>query len=302
MAFLGLKGAGIIVADSSTFVVMGNLAVAPAFLALIGIMITLFLYIKKVNAAVFFGLISTAVLGLVFMEIGYGAGNSLMPTLPEHLISFNLDFSLFLGFTRGFGQLFSNIPNLIMILFSLLFVTFFDTTGTLMALGRQCGFIDENGQSVGIEKAFLADAIGGIVGAIFGTSTVSAYVESATGIGLGAKTGLAAIVTGILFIISIFFAPLILALFTPSVTAAALVIVGILMVGHLKDVNWDNPVIAASIFMTVIMMILSYSISIGIAWGFVTYAVATIAAKHENLSPGMWILVIIFVLYLFFGL
>ena len=107
-----------------------------------------------------------------------------------------------------------------MMLFSLVFVTFFDTTGTLMTLGRQCGFIDEEGQAVGIENAFLADAVGGIIGAIFGTSTVTAYVESATGIGLGGKTGLTAVITGILFILSIFFSPLVLALFTSPVTCS----------------------------------------------------------------------------------
>ena len=185
LAFLGLKGAGIIVADPSTFVTMGSLLSAPALLALIGIVITLILYVRKVPAAVFIGLVVTAIIGVIFTLCGFGAGDMLMPAIPAQFISADFDLSLFAGFMKGFGQLFSNIPNLIMMLFSLVFVTFFDTTGTLMALGRQCGFIDEEGQAVGIQNAFLADAVGGIVGAIFGTSTVTAYVESATGIGLG---------------------------------------------------------------------------------------------------------------------
>ena len=189
-----------------------------------------------------------------------------------------------------------------MMVFSLVFVTFFDTTGTLISLGRQCGFIDEEGKAVGIEKAFLSDAISGIIGSICGTSTVTAYVESATGIGLGGKTGLTAIVTGILFILSIFFAPLVLSLFTSPVTAAALVIVGILMIVQLKEVNWDNMIVAASVFITIIMMLLTYSISLGIAWGFVVYAVASLASKSEKLNWGMWVLVIVFIIYLFFGL
>ena len=302
LAFLGLKGAGIIVADPSTYLAMGNLLAAPALLALIGIIITLILYVREVPAAVFIGLIVTAIIGVIFTALGYGAGDMLMPSVPSEFITTSFDLSLFAGFTRGFGQLFTNIPNLIMMLFSLVFVTFFDTTGTLMALGRQCGFIDEQGQAVGIENAFLADAVGGIIGAIFGTSTVTAYVESATGIGLGGKTGLTAIVTGILFILSIFFTPLILALFTSPVTCAALVIVGILMVVQLKEVQWDSLVVAASVFMTIIMMLLTYSISLGIAWGFVVYAVASLAAQKEKLSWGMWILVIVFIIYLFFGL
>ena len=302
LAFLGLKGAGIIIADPSTFVTMGNLMAAPALLALIGIVITLILYVREFPAAVFVGLLITAIIGVIFTLCGFGAGNQLMPTLPAQIISVNFDYSLFAGFTRGFGQLFTNIPNLIMMLFSIVFVTFFDTTGTLMALGRQCGFIDEKGQAVGIEKAFLADAVGGIVGAIFGTSTVTAYVESAAGIGLGGKTGLTAIVTGLLFLLSIFFTPLILGLFTSPVTCAALVIVGILMIVQLKEIQWDSLVVAASVFMTIIMMILSYSISRGIAWGFVVYAIASLASGKEKLSLSMWILVIVFVIYLFFGL
>ena len=225
LAFLGLKGAGIIVDDPSTLVAMGNLLAAPSLLALYGILVTLIFHVQKVPAAVFFGLVNTAIIGLVATLLGFGAGDPLMPTLPAQIISINFDMSLFGGFLRGFGQLFSNIPNLVVMVFSLLFVTFFDTTGTLVSLGRQCGFIDEDGNTVGIEMAFASDAIGGIIGSICGTSTVTAYVESATGIGLGGKTGLTAVVTGIMFLLSIFFAPVVLSLFTAPVTAAALVIV-----------------------------------------------------------------------------
>ena len=303
LAFLGLKGAGIIVSDPSTFVSMGALTAAPAFLALLGILITLILYVKKVPAAVFLGLVITAILGVIFTAAGYGTGDILMPAVPAQFITTSFDLSLFAACFNGFGTLFNNIPNLIMMLFSLVFVTFFDTTGTLMALGRQCGFIDEEGQAVGIENAFLADAVGGIVGAVFGTSTVTAYVESAAGIGIGGKSGLTAVVTGILFILSIFFAPLVLGLFTSPVTCAALVIVGILMIGQLKEVEWDNLIVAASVFMTIVMMILTYSISLGIAWGFVVYAVASLASgKAKELGWGIWLMVIVFIIYLFFGL
>ena len=303
LAFLGFKGAGIIVNDPSTYVTMGNLLAPSVILALIGILITLVFYIRKVPAAVFFGMIITAAIGIVFSFLGFGTGNPLMPSIPAQFISVNFDFSLFGGFLRGFAQLFSNIPNLFMMVFSLLFVTFFDATGTLMSLGKQCGFIDEKGQSMGIEKAFLSDAIGGIIGSVCGTSTVTAFVESATAVGMGAKTGLSAVVTGILFLLSIFIAPLILALFTPSVTAAALVIVGFLMMAQLGSVNWANAVISASVFMTIIMMILSYSISIGIAWGFIAYFVGSLAeGKFREMGWEMYALMIVFLVYLFFGL
>lgn len=306
LAFLGLKGAGIIVANPSTYVSMGSLISAPALLALIGVIITLILFVRDVPASVFIGLIVTAIIGLIFTALGFGTGPetaALMPTVPTQIVSINVDTSLVFGFVKGFGQLFSNIPNLIMILFSIVFVTFFDTTGTLISLGRQCGFIDEDGQAVGIEKAFLSDAVGGIIGSIVGTSTVTAFVESATGIGLGGRTGLAAVVTGILFLLSVFFAPAVLALFTSSVTAAALLIVGILMIVQLKEVNWDNLVIASSVFITIIMMILTYSISKGIAWGFVVYAIASIASgKTKEIGWGIFVLAIVFAIYLFFGL
>ena len=303
LAFVGLKGAGIIVANSSTLVGMGNISTAPALLAVIGIMLTLVLYLKKVPAAVFLGLVITSILGVIFTLFGFGTGDALMPAIPAHFISFNFDVSLVGAFTRGFGQLFSNIPNLLTILFSLLFVTFFDTTGTLIPLANQCGFIDEDGNADGIDRAFLADAISGIIGAVFGTSTLNAYVESATGIGLGGRTGLTAIFIGIFFLLSLVFAPTVLSLFTSSVTAAALVIVGILMAMQLKEVDWNNMVMASSVFMTTIMMILTYSITIGISWGFITYAIASIATgKTKEFSLITWLMIIVFVVSLFLGL
>ena len=303
LAFIGLKGAGIIFDDPSTLIALGSLFSAPALLALIGIAITLVLYVKKVPAAVFIGLVVTAVIGLIFTLCGFGVGDMAMPSVPTQFISTSFDTSLFGAFASGFGQIFSNIPDLILILFSLLFVTFFDTTGTLIPLANQCGFVDEKGEADGIDRAFLGDAISGIIGAILGTSTLTAYVESATGIGLGGRTGLTAIVTGILFLVSLIFAPTILALFTSSVTAAALVIVGILMMVQLKEVDWDDMVVVSSVFMTIVMMLLTYSISLGIAFGFVTYAITSIAAgKAKELNWLVWVMVLVFVIYLFFGL
>ncbi len=303
LAFIGLKSAGIIVAHPLTLVTLGSMTSAPALLALIGILITLIFYVQRVPGAVFFGMIITAILGLIFVVFGYGAGDPLMPSIPVEAVSFSFDMSLLGGLLSGFGELFSNIPGLIMILFSLLFLTFFDTTGTFLGIANQAGFIDEDGEVEGIEKAFLVDAISGLIGSIFGTSTLTAYVESATGVGAGGRTGIAAVTTGVLFILSIFFAPIVLAFFTSSVTSAALFMVGVLMITQLKYIDWDNLVVASSVFMTIIMMVLTYSVSLGVAWGFITYTVATIATgKYKELSWGIWILAILFFLYLFFGL
>ena len=154
-----------------------------------------------------------------------------------------------------------------------------------------------------IEKSFLSVSLAGVLGSICGTSTPVIYLENASGIGVGGKTGLTAITVGICFFLSIFFAPLILSLFTASVTASALVMIGILMIVQLKDVNWDDKIVAASVFMTIIMMILSCSISIGIAWGFITYVVSSSAmGKFKQTNWAMWVLVFVFLIYLLFGL
>ena len=303
LAFLGVANAGIVVASPSTLITLGNLASPHVLLALIGIVITLALYVRKIPAAVFLGLLITAIIGVIFTLVGFTAPDAVMPAIPKSFVSFNLDFSVFGGFLSGFNELFKNIPSLIMILFSLLFVTFFDTTGTLIPLAKECGYVNEYGTTEGINRAFISDALGGIVGAIFGSSTVTAYVESATGIGLGGRTGITAIVTGILFILSVFFAPTVLSLFTSSVTAAALITVGILMFVQIKDIDWDNISIVSAVFMTIIMMILSYSISLGIAFGFITYTIVSIASgKYKELNPLVWVLFIVFLIYLFFGL
>ena len=306
LAFIGLKGAGIIVSDPANLVGLGALTSAPALLALIGILITIVLYIKKVPASVFIGLIITAIIGVIFTAAGFGVGGDIfMPAIPKEIISFSFDTTVLFGFASGFGELFSTNPlDLIMILFSFLFFIFFDTTGTLISLAQSAGFPeDENGEFKGIKNAFIGDAVGGLIGVILGTSPQTAYVESSTGIGVGGRTGLTAVFTGIFFLIAIVFSPLILSLFTSPVTACALVMVGILMMGQLKEVEWDNLVSVAAVFATIVMMLLTYSITLGIAFGFVTYAVAAIAdGKAKEMHPLVWVLIIIFAIYLFFGL
>ena len=303
LAFIGLTASGIIEAHPTTYLTLGNLFTPAVLLAILGIFISLILYLKQVQSAVFIGMIITAAIGLVMTYFGFGAGNEMMPSLPEHAITTTFDLSLFGGFARGFGELFSDIPNLIILLFTPVFISFFDATGTLISLSRQCGFVNEEGEIKGIGKALLSTALGGIIGSIFGTSTITAYIESATGIGVGSKTGLTAIVIGILFILSIFISPLILSLFTTSVTTAALIIVGILIIGQLKDINWDDLVVTSSVFITILMMILTYSISLGMAWGLITYAVGKIATgKFKEINLGIYALAIVFGIYIFFGL
>ena len=302
LIFIGLNECGIIVGNATTLVSMGNLLSPPTLLALIGIFITIIFYIQKVPAAIFFGLILNTIIGLIFISFGFGVGEPLMPSISQEIISTKINTSLVFGFINGFHGLFSNINNIIVI-FSLVFLSFFDTTGTFVSLGKQGGFVDENGNIKRVKKAFIGNAIGQMIGSACGTSPITTYLESSAGIEIGGRTGLTGIVIGILFLLSIFFAPVVLSLFTSPVTVVALVIVGILMIQQLKEVNWSDKVVMVSVPMTIAMMILTYSISRGIAWGFVTYTIAKIATgKFEELDWIMLLLSIVFMAYLLWGL
>ena len=179
-----------------------------------------------------------------------------------------------------------------------MFVDFFDTAGTLVAIGNKIGLVNEKGELENAEQALVADSIGTVAGAVLGTSTVTSFVESSSGVGVGGRTGLTAVTAGVLFLLSIFISPVVLSTAVSAVTAPALVVVGIMMVQQLGGVDWNDMVFTAAGFVTILVMILSYSISNGIALGFITYAVAMIAAgKIKEISPIIWVLVLIFVLY-----
>ena len=296
VAFVGLKNAGIIVASESTFVSLGNFKNPTVLLALFGIIITLVLLVKNKPAAVFYGLIITAVVGVVF---GSFFGLKGMPQLPSKLVSVNFDFSLVGAFARGFNEMITH-PQCIVAIFSLLFVDFFDTAGTLVAVASKADLIDENGELVNVERALLADAVGTVFGSMIGTSTVTSFVESTSGVGVGGRTGLTACTTGICFLLTVFFYP-VLSMITDAVTAPALVIVGILMASQLKDIKWDNLIFAASGFVTIIFMILGYSISNGIALGFIVYVISMIATgQAKDINKMVWVLFLLFIAYFAF--
>ena len=296
VAFVGLKNAGIVVASESTFVALGNLKNPTVLLALFGIIITLVLLVKNKPAAVFYGLIITAVVGVVFGSI---FGLKGMPLLPTKVVSVNFDFSLIGAFARGFNEMLTH-PQCIVAIFSLLFVDFFDTAGTLVAVASKADLIDENGELVNVERALLADAVGTVFGSMIGTSTVTSFVESTSGVGVGGRTGLTACTTGICFLLTVFFYP-VLSMITDAVTAPALVIVGILMASQLKDIKRDNLIFAASGFVTIIFMILGYSISNGIALGFIVYVISMIATgQAKDINKMVWVLFLLFIAYFAF--
>lgn len=295
IAFIGLKNAGIIIASPATFVSLGDFTQPAVILAIFGILVTILLLSRKVPAAVFYGLLVTAVAGIIAGLCGIKG----MPTLPNAVVSAEFDFSLVGVFASGMDELLSH-PSCFVAIFSLLFVDFFDTAGTLVAVANRANLIDDKGELENVERALLADSIGTVFGSVMGTSTVTSFVESTSGVEVGGRTGLTALTTGILFLLSVSFSPL-LAAVTSAVTAPALVVVGILMAQQLKGIDWDNFVYAASGFMTVLFMILAYSISDGIAIGFITYALTMVGVgKAKEVKPIVWVLVVFFVIFLVF--
>lgn len=293
IAFVGLKNAGIIIANEGTLVGLGDLGNPSVLLAIFGVLVTIVCVVRKIPAGVFIGMIITAVVGVIIGICGVEG----MPVI-NGVFSFNFRMDAVGAFMSGFGELFSNPFNCFVVIFSFLFVDFFDTAGTLVAIGNRIGLVNEKGELEGAEQALLADSVGTVVGAALGTSTVTSFVESSSGVGVGGRTGLTAVVTGLLFAVSIFFSPLVLSVITNAVTAPALIVVGIMMAQQLRDLNWDDSVIAIAAFVTIITMILTYSISNGIAFGFIAYAVAMVAAgKAKEVHMTVWILMVIFLLY-----
>lgn len=297
IAFVGLKNAGIVVANESTFVAIGNFSDPTVLLALLGILITLLLVIRKVPAAVFVGMVITALIGIVAGAVFHIEG---MPSLPDgSFITTNFHMEGAGAFMNGFGELFADPAKSLVMIFSFLFVDFFDTAGTLVAIGSKIGLVNpQTGELKNAERALLADAIGTVFGAAVGTSTVTSFVESSSGVGVGGRTGLTAVTTGVLFLLSILISPLILSAVTNAVTAPALVVVGVMMVQQLKSIDWEDMMIAAAAFVTIIVMVLGYSISNGIAFGFIVYTIGMIGAgKTKDIHPTVWVLDVIFLIY-----
>lgn len=297
IAFVGLKNAGIVVANESTFVAIGNFSDPTVLLALFGILITLLLVIRKVPAAVFVGMVITALIGIVAGTVFHIEG---MPSLPDgSFITTNFHMEGAGAFMNGFGELFADPAKSLVMIFSFLFVDFFDTAGTLVAIGSKIGLVNpQTGELKNAERALLADAIGTVFGAAVGTSTVTSFVESSSGVGVGGRTGLTAVTTGMLFLLSILISPLILSAVTNAVTAPALVVVGVMMAQQLKSIDWEDMMIAAAAFVTIIVMVLGYSISNGIAFGFIVYTIGMIGAgKTKDIHPTVWVLDVIFLIY-----
>lgn len=291
ITFVGFQNSGIIVKNDNVIVGIGDLTSGNTLLAIFGILVTVMLLTKGIKSGVFVGMVITAIAGMIFGLID--VPTKIIGSVPSLSPTFGTAFNAF----GNPGELFTG--QMLIVILTFLFVAFFDTAGTLVAVAQQAGLM-KNNVLPRVGKGLLADSLSIVFGAILGTSTTTSYVESTSGVAAGARSGFAAVVTGLLFILSIFFFPL-LSVVTSAVTAPALIIVGVMMAASLKNIEWDKFEIAVPAFFTVIMMPLTYSIATGIACGFIFYPITMIMkGKAKQVHPIMYGLFIIFILYFVF--
>ncbi len=304
ITFIGLTNMGVIVSDPETFVTLGNLAHPAVLLGVFGLFAVIVLYSMGNRFSLIIAIALTAGIGLILNALGV----SNMPYFADTQEGL-LDGAsqTFLAAFSGFGELFSH-PLALFIIFTFLFIDFFDTAGTLIGVGSRAGLLDDSGELKDGNKALLADSIGTVSGSLLGTSTVTSYIESSTGIEQGGRTGLTALTVGILFLLSLIIYPFI-GIFTgvydpvtdmvySPVTSMALVMVGILMISQLKFIDFDDKPLVIGTFLTIAFMVFTYSIAEGIAVGFVFYPLAMFASKrHKDVSPIMIGLMIFFLIY-----
>lgn len=269
IALIGLEGAGIVVhTDGGTIVSLGNIVSGSGLLAIIGLLITSVLIAKNVKGALFIGMIITAIIGI---PMG-------ITPLPSKIISMPPSIAPTF-FKFDFHNIFS--LDMVIALFTLLFMDMFDTIGTLVGVATKAKMLDKDGKVPNIKKALFSDAVGTTLGACLGTSTVSTFVESASGVAEGGRTGLTAVSTAFMFFLALFFAPL-FAVITPAVTASALVLVGLFMIEPIKEIDLHDFTEAIPAFLTIIMMPFAYSISDGIVFGVISYIILKLFSEKEK--------------------
>ena len=282
IAFIGLKSAGVVVADGATLVTLGDITSGSAFLAFIGLIITGFLYARNVPGAILLGIIITMLIGI---PLGVTEFKGVV-SIPESIGPIFCKFE--------FDKIFS--VDMLVVVFTFFFIDMFDTVGTFVGVCTRAKMIDEKGNIPRVKQAFMADSIATTFGAILGTSTTTTYVESAAGVAQGGRSGLTALVVGGCFVIALFFSPLFLSI-PAAATAPALIIVGLLMMEQAKNIPFDDFSESIPAFVCMIMMPLTYSISNGILIGMITYVLMNmICGKFKKLSPAIYILAVLFIL------
>lgn len=304
IAFIGLQGAHIVVDNSSTLLSYVDFREnwhtegICALLALIGLLLTAVLYIKKVKGSILIGILATWILGMLCQAAGIYQTDaetgfySLYPSLA--LTDFSKIGETFgQCFTADFGGV--GVLNFIVVLLSFLFVDMFDTIGTLIGVSDKAGMLDKDGKLPRVKQALLADAIATSAGAVLGTSTTTTFVESSAGVGAGARTGLASVTTGFMFLLAIFFAPVFTAI-PGFATAPALIFVGFLMVSAIVKIDFEDMSEAVPAYLCLIAMPLMYSIAEGIAVGVISYVVINlVCGKAKKITPLMYVLAVLFI-------
>ncbi|RLQ91146.1 NCS2 family permease [Falsibacillus albus] len=292
ITFIGFQDAGIIVNNDAVLVGLGDLTSGNTLLAIFGLILTVVLMTRGVKGGIFIGIVVTSIVGMFFGLID--VPHKIVDSVPSIKPTFGVAID---NFIHHPGHVFT-IQMLVVIL-TFLFVDFFDTAGTLVAVANQAGLLKDN-VLPRAGKGLLADSCATVVGAVLGTSTTTSYIESSAGVAAGAKSGFASVVTAGFFILSLFFFPL-LSVITPYVTAPALIIVGVLMVSTIGEIDWKRFEIAVPAFLTIIAMPLTYSIATGIACGFIFYPITMIVkGRAKDINPIMYFLFVIFILYFVF--
>ncbi|MDB5084973.1 MAG: Xanthine/uracil/vitamin permease [Bacilli bacterium] len=288
IAFIGLQDSKIIVGDKATLVALGNFHDPNVILSLVGLLVIFALMVRKIRGGILIGIVVTAIVGMIFGLVPFPTGIvSAPPSLAPTFLKLNLGAALHQGF--------------ILIIFAFFFVDFFDNTGTLVGVANKAGLI-KDGKLPNASRVFITDSISTMFGSLLGTSTVTSYIESAAGVAEGARTGFANVIVAILFLLSIFFSPIISVIATsPAVTAPVLIVVGSLMITSLANIDWSDMTDAVPAFLTILLMPLTYSIATGIAIGFTAYPILKlIVGKGRQVHPVMYILAVLFILRFIF--
>ena len=286
IAFIGLNSAGVVVNDDATLVALGDITSGSALLAIIGIILTGFLYARNVPGAILIGVLATMVIG-IFMGVTEFKG---ILSQPESIAPIFCQFEFDKVFTL----------DMLVVVFTFLFIDMFDTVGTLVGVCTKANMVDEKGNIKRLNQAFMADSIATTAGAMLGTSTTTTYVESAAGVAQGGRSGLTALVVAVCFAISLFFSPLFLSI-PAAATAPALFLVGLLMLEPITKIPFNDFSESIPAFVCIIMMPLTYSISNGILLGMITYVLMNIiCGNFKKITPTMYILAVLFILkYIF---
>ena len=286
IAFIGLQHAEIIVASDATLVTLGKITEGPALLGIIGLLITGFMYVKGVRGAMLFGVLITTAIGIPMGITEFKGVVSSPSTIEPIFCKFQWDniFTL----------------DMLVVVFTFLFIDMFDTVGTLIGVSQRAGMVNEDGKITLLNQAFMSDAIATTAGAILGTSTTTTYVESAAGVAQGGRTGLTAFTVGCCFAVTLFFSPLFLSI-PSAATAPVLIIVGLLMLEPIRNIDFSDYTESIPAFVCIILMPLSYSISDGILIGMICYVLLNICCgRFKKLTFTMYALAILFILnYIF---